>query len=164
MRFLPFSHSSPFHRTQVFSVFPESSFVFLGDSGQGDAVVASFLLERHRDQVLAAFIHDVRQGPLTAHKVPKQALADAGVVFFDTFVEAARHALERGLLDPAAVQRVARDAMEELERLDWSLLSDHAHEPEWRLRRIAVAEGVVREAKRVGWPESDAWMERFRSR
>lgn len=41
------------------SLFPEFKFVFFGDSGQGDALLASRLLESFPAQVVGTFIHDV---------------------------------------------------------------------------------------------------------
>jgi phosphatidate phosphatase APP1 len=45
--------------TRFASLFPEFKFVFFGDSGQGDALLASRLLENFPSQVLGVFIHDV---------------------------------------------------------------------------------------------------------
>jgi phosphatidate phosphatase APP1 len=45
--------------TRFASLFPEFNFVFFGDSGQGDALLASRLLETFPQHVLATFIHDV---------------------------------------------------------------------------------------------------------
>ncbi len=41
------------------TLFPEFKFVFFGDSGQGDALLASRLLETFPTQVMGTFIHDV---------------------------------------------------------------------------------------------------------
>lgn len=45
--------------TRFASLYPEFKFVFFGDSGQGDALLASKLLQAFPDQVLGTFIHDV---------------------------------------------------------------------------------------------------------
>lgn len=45
--------------TRFASLYPEFSFVFFGDSGQGDALLASKLLQAFPEQVLGTFIHDV---------------------------------------------------------------------------------------------------------
>lgn len=45
--------------TRFASLYPEFSFVFFGDSGQGDALLASKLLAAFPGQVLGTFIHDV---------------------------------------------------------------------------------------------------------
>lgn len=50
--------------TRFASLYPEFKFVFFGDSGQGDALLASKLLQAFPDQVLGTFIHDVN--PLSA--------------------------------------------------------------------------------------------------
>lgn len=45
--------------TRFASLYPEFKFVFFGDSGQGDALLASKLLQAFPEQVLGTFIHDV---------------------------------------------------------------------------------------------------------
>lgn len=45
--------------TRFASLYPEFKFVFFGDSGQGDALLAAKLLESFPGRVLGTFIHDV---------------------------------------------------------------------------------------------------------
>ncbi|ETV81608.1 hypothetical protein, variant 1 [Aphanomyces astaci] len=48
------------------SLFPEYKFVFFGDSGQGDALLASQMRALYPDKVLGTFIHDINpSSPLT---------------------------------------------------------------------------------------------------
>lgn len=77
---------------QYRALFPEFRFVLLGDSGQGDAAVASLALDRYPDQVIAAFIHDVKPGLVTGDGGFKVQYKARGVVLFDTYVAAAAHA------------------------------------------------------------------------
>ena len=99
----------------VRALWPEATLVWLGDSGQGDAAVASLSmsLDRAGGATMASFIHDVTPtAPRTGDGGVKAAYADReGVVFFDTYPGAASAAVARGLLTHAAAVRVARAAV-----------------------------------------------------
>lgn len=65
--------------TRFASLFPEFKFVFFGDSGQGDAFLASLLLEKFPTQVLGTFIHDVTPSSSTTGDGKDKALYAAYV-------------------------------------------------------------------------------------
>ena len=88
-------------------LYPEYSYVFLGDSGQGD-VTAGQLMRAHPD-VRAVFIHDVVHTP----QAQRQAHREEGIYFHDTYVEAAIHAFDLGLVSQSGLRRVAQDALNE---------------------------------------------------
>lgn len=83
--------------------FPEYSFCFTGDSGQGDAILGARMLTEHPDKVRAVFIHDVVG--LTPEQ--REEWRNQGVRLFDTYLGAALEAFDSGLIDRAAVERIA---------------------------------------------------------
>lgn len=94
-------------------LFPEYGFVFTGDSGQGDAIAAASMVADHGDVTRAVFIHDV----VSTSAEARAEWAAKGVPFFDTYVGAALHALERGLISTAGLGRIARAARTELDAI-----------------------------------------------
>lgn len=88
-------------------LFPEYRLIFLGDSGQGDVLVATDLVQEFGDAVAGAFIHDVTDTP----DAERAAYAARGIHFYDTFVGCASVAFNLGLITRerlAAVIEVAR--------------------------------------------------------
>lgn len=86
------------------SVFPEYDFVFVGDSGQGDAMFGRRMLDAEPERVKAVLIHDIGK--------PDVERVD-GPVYFHTYVGAAVHAFERDLISAEAVGRVVEAARED---------------------------------------------------
>ncbi|KAF4321307.1 hypothetical protein BBO99_00001509 [Phytophthora kernoviae] len=102
--------------TRFASLFPEFKFVFFGDSGQGDALLASRLLQNCPEQVLATFIHNVN--PIFARTGDggrKRVYAAEGVEFFGTYAGAALAAHKKGLISDDDVLAVASASDKELE-------------------------------------------------
>ncbi|KAG3116134.1 hypothetical protein PI124_g4629 [Phytophthora idaei] len=100
------------------ALFPEFKFVFFGDSGQGDTLLASRLLKSCPEQVLATFIHNVN--PIFARTGDggrKRAYAAEGVEFFGTYAGAALAAHKKGLISAEDVQAVADASEKELEEI-----------------------------------------------
>ncbi|ETN18448.1 hypothetical protein F442_17478 [Phytophthora nicotianae P10297] len=100
------------------ALFPEFKFVFFGDSGQGDALLASRLLKSCPEQVLATFIHNVN--PIFARTGDggrKRAYAAEGVEFFGTYAGAALGAHKKGLISAEDVLAVADASEKELEEI-----------------------------------------------
>ncbi|KAE9295919.1 hypothetical protein PF008_g24151 [Phytophthora fragariae] len=98
------------------ALFPEFKFVFFGDSGQGDALLASRLLKNCPEQVLGTFIHDVNPiFALTGDGGRKRTYAAEGVEFFGTYAGAALAAYKKGLISAADVVAVADASEKELE-------------------------------------------------
>jgi hypothetical protein len=84
---------------EIQALYPEYRVLFLGDSGQGDVLVAEDLLPDCPDAV--AFIHDVVDTPAAE----RDAYAACGIHFFDTYVGCATRAMELGLIARAARAR-----------------------------------------------------------
>ena len=92
---------------------PADRFVLVGDSGQGDVVLARQALAAWPGRILAVFIHLVNPS-LATLKSGELDAPDARIVFFSTYVEAARAAVALGLLAPADVAAVIAEARGEL--------------------------------------------------
>lgn len=100
------------------ALFPEFKFVFFGDSGQGDALLASRLLKSCPEQVLATFIHDVN--PIFARTGDgglKRAYAAEGVEFFGTYAGAALAVHKKGLISTEDALAVVDASEKELEEI-----------------------------------------------
>ncbi|MFH1810231.1 MAG: phosphatase domain-containing protein [Pseudomonadota bacterium] len=100
---------------QFAALYPEYGFVFVGDSGQGDALLAQGLTADHGGQVPATFIHDVVGLPETQ----RASLAAQGVMVFDTYAGAALAAHNKGLIGLPALTKVARDSVAELKAVSF---------------------------------------------
>ena len=98
------------------ALFPEYGFVFLGDSGQGDASFGKRMIELFPDRVAAVLIHDVVATPEEA----RRDWAERGVVFFDSYVGAATEAFRRELIGAEGLRRVMVRARTELERVPFA--------------------------------------------
>ena len=76
-------------------LYPEGKFTFVGDSGQKDTEVGLEMLEKHPDQMLGVFIHNVTG----MSDMRKRRLAKKGVWVFENYAEAARIALKEGIIE-----------------------------------------------------------------
>lgn len=88
---------------QYAQIFPEYSFSWLGDSGQGDAILGEKMMAGYSDRVKGAFIHDVVATP----QAERDALREKGIRLFDTYAGAAVEAFELGLISAQGLQRIA---------------------------------------------------------
>lgn len=92
-------------------IFPEYGFVFCGDSGQGDAIAGRAMMALADSGMLAVFIHDV----VATSPAERDEQRAHGVRFHDTYAGAAVDAHAAGLLDVAAVERIAAEALADME-------------------------------------------------
>lgn len=83
-------------------LFPECRLVFVGDSGQADAIVGAAMLRRDPDFVARVYIHVVT--PVSASR--RRAWDARGITAFETYAGAARDAERRGLLSAEGATRV----------------------------------------------------------
>lgn len=90
-------------------LYPEYGSVFLGDSGQGDALFGARAAAAQGD-MRAVFIHNVTN----LDAAGKAEWAAKGVVVFDTYVGAAVEAFKRGLISKPGLARVVSEASREL--------------------------------------------------
>lgn len=96
-------------------IYPEYDFAWIGDSGQGDAMLAERLLSSHPNRVKGAFIHDV----VGLDDQARQQLRQRGVRVFDTYVGAAVEAHQAGLISAEGVRRVAAAAQQDFWRVEF---------------------------------------------
>ena len=97
-------------------LYPEHAFVFFGDSGQGDAIAGGRMMAHPGGGMRAVFIHDV----IGTSEEARAAWRAQGVHFNDTYVGAALDAHALGLLDVEGLLRVAREALDDLGRIEFS--------------------------------------------
>ncbi len=96
-------------------LFGEYDFVFIGDSGQGDASFGAGMIAAEPERVRLVMIHDV----VASDANTRAAWASKGVLFFDTYVGAAKLAFERGLIQREGVARVAAAAREDFAKIEF---------------------------------------------
>lgn len=126
-------------------LFPEYGFVFTGDSGQGDAIAAAGMVADHAAVTRAVFIHDV----VSTAPEERAAWAAKGVPFFDTYVGAAVHAHERGLISTAGLGRIAREAASELDAIAFGDAAMRAARRAELRRDLERANALLPEGERV---------------
>jgi hypothetical protein len=95
------------------ALFPEYDFVFVGDSGQGDATFGKRMYEQAADRVKGVFIHDV----MATSAEERERWATERVSFFDTYIGAGCMAFKQGLIAAAGLQRIVDAARSDLEAL-----------------------------------------------
>jgi hypothetical protein len=96
---------------QYRSLYPEYKSVFIGDSGQGDAIFGAKAVATAPSEMKGVFIHNVTGMSDDARK----EMAQKGVFVFDTYVGAATEAFRRGLITREGLERVAFSASNELD-------------------------------------------------
>ena len=104
------------------SVYPEFTHVFIGDNGQADVKAAEYMVDAFgKEVVTAVYIHRVQPERFTYgyNTASLQHWKDSGIVFFDSFVGAAIHAAENGLIRMRGLRRVAKAAKDDFERISW---------------------------------------------
>ncbi|KAF0682359.1 Aste57867_25497 [Aphanomyces stellatus] len=112
------------------TLFPEYKFVFFGDSGQGDALLASQMLAHFPDKMLGVFIHDIDPtSDLTGDGGLKATYVDQGVSFYENYAAAGISAFERGLLTKEDLEIVIQSCHDELNLMKftgWNAKEKHA--------------------------------------
>ena len=99
------------------ALYPKDRFVLVGDSGQGDVALARQAMDTYSGRVVAAFIHKVTPSRTTLRS------DTSGIIFFDTYVEAAVQACQLGLLTEADVAAVVTEARVELGAIEFRNLA-----------------------------------------
>ena len=101
--------------TEYCALYPEFHFVFLGDSGQGDAILGRSLQEQYADRVELVVIHDVAN----TSDADRAAAAARGVVYCDTDLGAALAALDAELIGTPGLARVAAAFVDDLAAVEF---------------------------------------------
>jgi len=102
-------------------LYPEYTFVFVGDNGQGDLRAALLMLEDYCELVEAVFIHVVQPikstyGYSLFEKL--EAAKRAKICFFQNYAEAATDAFERGLFSAEQLSEVLRGVRRDFQSLE----------------------------------------------
>lgn len=127
-------------------LFPEHRYVFVGDSGQGDAIAAHAMRAEHGARATATFIHDVKNTSAAA----RAEHAKAGVWFFDTYVGAATRAYQLGLISKHGMLEVARAARRELLAIPFATDAQRAARAAELGRDLMAMNALVMPAERIG--------------
>ena len=113
------------------ALYPEFDFIFIGDSGQGDASLGAMLLEKFPDRVREVLIHNLDGGNMT----------NKGIFAFQTYLGAILTLKEQGLADQQACSRVAEAVKRDLAEAEY-------RSPKHRERVLAAylldAENLIR--------------------
>ncbi|MCA9794248.1 MAG: hypothetical protein KC910_20720, partial [Candidatus Eremiobacteraeota bacterium] len=106
-------HSMAGKKLQNFSqdhaLYPEFNFLFVGDSGQGDVLLAQAMQENFADRIYGALIHAI--GPHQPYQ---------GIGYFESYLEAAILLSGQGLLNDAACQRVRQASLRDYRSIAFS--------------------------------------------
>ena len=126
--------------TQYKQLFPEYSFVFTGDSGQGDVIFGAKMREAAPKDVKAVFINDVVNTP----QAKRDEYRSKGVYFTDTYVGAAVQAFKLGLISKEGLQRVAQSAKEDFAKIPFTDENQKKARAGELQRDVAAAEAAIR--------------------
>lgn len=124
---------------QVTQLYPEYGSVFIGDSGQGDAIFGARAAATRGGDMRAVFIHDVTHLDAAA----KADFARQGVFIFDTYVGAATEAFKRGLIDKAGLSRVMEDAQHDFKGITFTSDAQQAARRVELERDLAAARALL---------------------
>jgi phosphatidate phosphatase APP1 len=102
---------------EILDAFPALPFILVGDSGEQDPEIYGAVVRDYPGRVLAVYIRNVTPGPERAAAIQRLAdevrAAGSTLVLADDTLAAARHAAERGWIDPAALPGVTADKRED---------------------------------------------------
>ena len=101
---------------QVRQLHPEYGSVFVGDSGQGDAIFGAKAAATAGGDMKKVFIHNVSG----LDDAARAQWAAKGVSVFDTYVGAATEAFKAGLITKDGLQRVGAAAQRDLDAVQFS--------------------------------------------
>jgi len=101
----------------------EIKYVFVGDTGEMDQDAGEQMIRRYPDRMLALFMHVVSEDKQVEQLPEDKKINGVPVLFFRTYVGAARKALQHGILDSRAVRRVIRRAEDDLQKLGFPTTS-----------------------------------------
>ncbi len=98
---------------EYLQIYPEYDFSWVGDSGQGDALLGERMLKDHADRVKGVFIHNVTE----LSDAEKASLREKGVRVFDTYLGAGLEAYELGLIGQDGLKRIAQAVEKDLDAI-----------------------------------------------
>lgn len=124
---------------QVRQLYPEYGSVFLGDSGQGDAIFGANATATTGGDLRSAFIHNVTH----LDAAGKAEWARKGVFVFDTYVGAASEAFKRGLISKDGLSRVVSDAQRDFAQVVFDSPTQKAQRQAELDRDVAAARALL---------------------
>lgn len=124
---------------QVRQLYPEYGTVFIGDSGQGDAIFGAHAAGFQPGDMRAVFIHNVTDLDASA----RAEFASQNVFIFDTYVGAATEAYKKKLISADGLQRVMASATRELSAVSFASSEQRAKRQEELDRDLAAARAVL---------------------
>lgn len=102
---------------RILGLFPALPFILIGDSGQEDPEIYSRVVHDYPDRILAVYIRNVTPRPERLQSIHRLALevekAGSALILADDTVSAAKHAAEKGWIDPAALAEIGAVAADE---------------------------------------------------
>jgi hypothetical protein len=128
-------------------LYPEFSWVFIGDSGQGDLDLAKTILsDKNKSPPELILIHDIVDREMR-HKIDqdtRKALARDGIHVFDTYITAARLAAAQGLISQADTENIINSVLEH--QVQFSLDSEKPNATAMHSKRAANAKLEIEKA------------------
>ncbi len=143
------------------AVYPEYRYVFVGDSGQADALSAQLMLAKElteaSSRVITTFIHDLRQseddGKSASHAfknlpshvlITKTSAAGRGVIIFRNYIDAAviahRHSATLGnLVTAEGLAKITKAALEQFKDINFRGKEDSGRRLREQYRQDAEA-------------------------
>ena len=100
-------------------LYPEASFSFVGDSGQQDTQVGLRMLQEFPERIRGVFVHNVTE----VSPEIQEHLFDQGIWHFDNYADAARIALDKGLISAEQAESIGAAAMRQFYDIQFTDLS-----------------------------------------
>jgi len=129
-------------------LFPEYSFVFVGDNGQGDVFAAEMMTEQLGERFIGSYIHRVlpEAETLSNNRVKTaSSFAAHGLYFFDTYAGAAALAFQKEHIDEEGLNDVIKVAEEAKKEFYRELeTEEHARKRAWYARRRGSMSEVIK--------------------
>ena len=119
----PMSRTKFVNFQEFHKLWPECSFIFIGDNGQGDVRVGEMMMEHFPDCIDGIFIHLVQpldQTPGYIKGVSEQKWKTLNIFFFRTYVGFAVESLKRNLINEEGMERIYQTAREEFSTIDFT--------------------------------------------
>ena len=102
------------HLAELLALYPSLPFILVGDTSQHDPEIYAEAVRTHPGRVLAVYIRDVSRHPERSAAIGRLVTElekdEVPLVVSEDTLGAARHAAERGWIDPAALREIEDDA------------------------------------------------------
>jgi hypothetical protein len=146
---------------QFARLYPEYSFVFLGDNGQGDVIAGDSMKSELGARLELVLVHQVQPIEMTPGYSPEARArwARNGIRFFTTYVGAAVHACAARLIHPRGLRRAAHAAVREFNQYSERVLAAHGMQglvPSVRARARLEREQAAAAAAAAAAAEAEA--------